>query len=169
MSTSGVFREGDYLGTPRGVVLKKDCYQVFLMTCPAPLPISFAAHPWFVVNKLGAVSRWEVGVKSFRGREQWEYVHKDAFPLFQGVPMLHPLIRKPAWNSRLEGHLEGGEGSLAAQLVECIEASPATYPYTNSYNLLGPNSNTYAEWILRQSPQSGLSLPWNAYGKDWKP
>ena len=41
-------------------LIKKDKYQVFVFANPAPIPISFARHPWFVLNKKGIISRWEV-------------------------------------------------------------------------------------------------------------
>ena len=36
-------------------LLNKDKYQVFLFTCPAIMPFSFAVHPWLVVNNKGGV------------------------------------------------------------------------------------------------------------------
>lgn len=53
-------------------------------------------------------------------------------------------------------------------MSEFIERSPDTYPHCNQYAFRGPNSNTYAQWVLNQFPESGFSLPWNAFGKGFK-
>ncbi len=53
-------------------------------------------------------------------------------------------------------------------MVECIENSPHNYPYCGHYSYIGPNSNTYVQWVLDAFPESGLKLPWNAFGKGFK-
>lgn len=146
-------------------LVNPDLYQVFLMTCPAFLPFSFASHPWFVVNRKGVVSRWAVGIRKF-GAKREGYLNKGAFPPFQGLPLMFPF-RKPVWPGRVWGYIEGGEGSIAARMAERIEHS-RDYPFKARYNLFGPNSNTYAQWILDQFPEAGLKLPWNAIGKGYK-
>ena len=41
-------------------------------------------------------------------------------------------------------------GDDALSIVERIESSPASYPYTETYRYWpGPNSNTFAQWIVR--------------------
>lgn len=64
--------------------------------------------------------------------------------------------------------IEGDEGSLAAKMAEFIERSPETYPFKNQYRFRGPNSNTYAQWILNHFPETGMALSWNAFGKKYK-
>ena len=70
-------------------------------------------------------------------------------------------------NVRLLGVVEGGEGSLAARMATIIENSPQSYSCCEKYSITGPNSNTYAEWVLDRFPECGLRLPWNSFGKRW--
>ncbi len=150
-------------------LVKNDKYQVFLFTCPAGVPVSFARHPWFVINKKGSVERWEVFHIPEVEHERWGHLHRNALPPTRGIPMFssskHP---KHFWKGRLSGYIEGGVGSAAHQMAECIENSPTAYLYCNTYSLKGPNSNTYVQWVINQFPASGLSLPWNSFGKNFR-
>ena len=62
--------------------------------------------------------------------------------------------------------IEGDENSLAAKMAEFIEHSPETYSHSKEYSLVGPNSNTYVQWILNMFPEFPAKLPWNAFGKN---
>ena len=152
-------------GDPKDMV-KTDRYQVFLLSCPAALPVSFASHPWFVVNSKGALSRWDVLLLP---RMNWKMrggnLHKDFFSPFEGVEMFFFTDRYKWKNVRLLGVVEG---SLAERMATCIENSPQSYPYCEKYRLTGPNSNTYAQWIIDRFPECGLRLPWNSFGKHCK-
>ena len=149
--------------------LKPDMCQVFLLSCPAAIPVSFASHPWFVVNRKGALSRWDVLLlPRTNWKMRWGHLHKDFFSPFEGVEMLFFTDRYKWKNVKLLGVIEGGEGSLAARMAAFIENSPQSYPYCDKYHLNGPNSNTYAQWIIDRFPECGLRLPWNSYGKGCK-
>jgi hypothetical protein len=39
------------------------------------------------------------------------------------------------------------------------------YKYKNQYKLLGPNCNTYIQWIINKFPQAKIKLPFLAIGK----
>ena len=144
--------------------IKPDTYQVFLFTCTATVPFIFAKHPWFVVNKNGVVSRWEIFWKLHRSATSWGHLHKDFYPPFQGIEMFF-FSRKHFWkDTKLVGVVEGGEGSVAERMADCIENSPRTYHHCATYALRGPNSNTYVQWVLDQFPSSNLYLPWNSFG-----
>lgn len=152
-------------GDLKGMV-RDDRYQVFLLSCPAALPVSFASHPWFVVNKCGVLSRWEVLLMPRKDWPmRWGHLHKDFFSPFEGVEMFFFTDRYKWKNIRLLGVVEGGEGSLAERMADFIENSPQSYPYWEKYRLIGPNSNTYAQWVLGHFPECGLRLPWNSFGK----
>ena len=147
-------------------MLKNDCYQVFLLSCPAAIPVSFASHPWFVVNSKGALSRWDVLLlPRMNWKMRWGHLHKDFFSPFEGVEMFFFTDRYKWKNVRLLGVVEG---SLAERMATCIENSPQSYPYCEKYRLTGPNSNTYAQWIIDRFPECGLRLPWNSFGKHCK-
>jgi hypothetical protein len=141
-------------------------YQVFLFTCPATVPFIFACHPWFVVNKKGVVSRWEIFWQPSRSEQSWGHLHKDFYPPTQGIEMFF-YADKYFFKSTLDGVIEGDEGSMAQKMAECIENSPHAYPYCNQYSLIGSNSNTYVTWILNQFPNSGFKLSWRAFGKNF--
>lgn len=151
-------------------LIKKDKYQVFLFICPPRVPLQFATHPWFVVNRKGAVKRWEVGRDLKDDPSYFGYVRSDGMPLFAGLPVISYSLPW-SWGPRhikLLGSVEGDEESLARKLADFIEAAALEYPYRDTYRLIGPNSNTYIQWILDAFPTSGLKLPWNAFGKDFK-
>jgi len=148
-------------------LVKKDKYQVFLFACPANLPFSFATHSWFVTNKKGLLSRWEVLFRKHACETSWGHLHKNAFLPFRGIHVF-PFSNSDRYfwqNVRLIGHIGGEMGSLAYRMTDFIESSAQKYPLCNSYSLTGPNSNTYVRWVLRQFPESKLFLPWNAFGK----
>lgn len=72
------------------------------------------------------------------------------------------------WPSTLHGVVEGGEGSLAERMADFVINSPQNYPYCELYAYTGPNSNTYVQWVVDAFPESGLRLPWSAFGKHYK-
>ncbi len=149
-------------------LLKKDKYQVFLFSCPATLPFSFGCHPWFVTNRRGVISRWEI---FWRPQPDWQlrwgHLHKNFYSPTQGISKFF-FSEKYFWaTSSLLGLIEGDENSIAHEMLEFIENSPNKYPHCNQYSLAGPNSNTYVQWILDHFPKSDLVLPWNAFGKKY--
>ena len=145
-------------------LLKRDATQVFLLACPASLPNSFAVHPWFVVNRKGALSRWEIFWRpEIDWLLRWGHLHKNFYEPFDGIAV-YPWKPTPQWQQvRLLGVVD--DEMLAARMADLIEESPEKYPYCNSYSLTGPNSNTYAQWVLNAVPECGLQLPWNSFGK----
>jgi hypothetical protein len=150
------------------VRLDPDKYQVFLFTCPATVPLMFARHPWFVVNRKGKVSRWEVFFIPAKTATSWGHLARDFYEPFQGISIVFSS-QKYLWKSiRLVGRVEGGEDSNAHRMTEFIESSPRSYPYCPRYSFFGPNSNTYAQWVLNSFPEAGLKLPGNSFGKGWQ-
>ncbi len=146
-----------------------DRHQVFLFTCPAEIPFNFARHPWFVINNKGVLSRWEIFWHPEDAILRWGHLHQDYYAPFEGIE--RSLYSKRRFKDvRLGGVVEGSEGSVAQQMAAAIEATPQTYPHRDHYVLRGPNSNTYAQWIINQFPeaQQKMSLPWNAFGKNFK-
>ncbi len=147
-------------------LLKPDRYQVFLFCTRPSLPLSFAAHPWFVINKKGVISRWEVIASPhlLKAHTLWGHICLNVLPPLGGLRVLRSL-HGVHWPVRLLGIVEGAEGSVAARMAESIERSPQTYPYRERYAYQGPNSNTYVQWVSDQFPEAGFTLPWNAFGK----
>ncbi|OGI24152.1 MAG: hypothetical protein A3E91_01445 [Candidatus Moranbacteria bacterium RIFCSPHIGHO2_12_FULL_40_10] len=146
-------------------MINKEKHQIFLFVCPGNIPFNFASHPWFVVNNQGLVSRWEVLFRKIQCETSWGHLYKNFFPPFQGIEII-PFSQKYFWEGKLLGKIEGG---TAKRMVKFIESSPAIYPYCNKYFLSGPNSNTYAQWILDNFPEFKVKLPWNYYfGRNYK-
>lgn len=147
-------------------LLKPDRYQVFLFSCPASFFLSFASHNWFVINRKGDVGRWEIGYGLHPGRtKSWQHLDLDMFPAHRGVQLFLYTAPSLLWPGRVLASIEGDEHSLAARMAEFIARSPDTYPHRDRYKLLGPNSNTYVQWVLDHFPEAGMKLPWNAVGK----
>jgi hypothetical protein len=140
-------------------------YQVFLFKSQIAFPLSFAVHPWFVVNNKGEISRWEVWGFSKKRVAHWGHLYRNILPPFQGVRKIFLISDKFHNQSKLIGMIEGEE---AIKIINFIKNSPENYPFKERYVLLGPNSNTYAEWVIRNFPESNLKLPWNAFGKNYE-
>ncbi|MES2930500.1 MAG: DUF3750 domain-containing protein [Patescibacteria group bacterium] len=158
------------MNSPFEKLIEKDTYQVFLLSCPAYIPISFAIHPWFVVNKKGIIKRWEVGHSKKEAPHYFGYIRSNGLPLFKGLSIISYSLPW-SWGDKhikLLGIIEGDDGSLASKMVDFIEGATSIYPYRDTYRLTGPNSNTYVKWVLDAFPESGLRLPWNAFGKNFK-
>lgn len=145
-------------------LVEKDKYSVSILACPSSIPFNFARHPWFLLNKKGVLSRWEV--KHFKNKDS-SHLFVDDQPPFQGINLTF-FIKKYFWQAGLVGHIEGGENSTAQKIVEFIENSEKTYPYLNGYSLLGPNSNTYVQWVLDKFPEFNIKLSWRFIGKGFK-
>ena len=117
-------------------LIKPDKYQVFLMKSRASIPIMFAYHPWFLINKKGVISRWEVVWKpsEYSTRTSWGHLGKIFMSPFIGLRILL-FTHKFLWNSTLVKMLEGDELSTASRMIEAIELSHETYPYKYAYSL----------------------------------
>lgn len=144
-------------------LLDSSQYQVFLFVSNAVLPVSFVKHPWFVVNNKGDISRWEI--TRYRRRDN-RFVTKDFCKPFLGSEVL-PGLKRIYWNAQLVGYIEGKEDSDAHKIAETLFKSEEIYPYKDTYRYTGPNSNTYAQWILNMFPKFNAKLPWNSFGKDF--
>jgi len=135
-------------------------YQVFLFCSPTNLPANFARHLWFVCNEKGKISRWEVLCRE----KMKNHLFINLSPAFKGVAIF-PFSDKWLWNAKL---LYKTNGKLAEQMINFIETSQEKYPYCYQYSSMGPNSNTYIQWVLDHFPGFKARLPWNAFGKDYK-
>lgn len=59
-------------------------------------------------------------------------------------------------------------GEKADRMIERIEKLISEYPYKNKYTLWpGPNSNTFVDYVIRNTPEVTVELPPHAIGKDY--
>jgi len=114
----------------------------------------FAVHSWIVVKERGAAS----------------------YTRFDKVAWGQP-VKTNNWapDARWYGHrptLVGAvEGPAAEALIPKIRAAVARYPYKHAgdYSVWpGPNSNSFAAYVLAAIPEAGIALPPTAVGKDWR-
>jgi hypothetical protein len=108
----------------------------------APLPFigALAVHCWFVVrHDDGACERWEVWQTADAGGTSIGHVHRDLKGPDEGVGGGPPRL------------LARWEGEAAKQIKTVLEKIHH-YPYCRRYRYWpGPNSNTFAAWVLREA------------------
>ena len=107
----------------------------------APLPlIGFLAwHYWLVVSDESGCHRWEVWQTKNAGGSCIGHVHCDLKGPEDGVG---------GGPSRVAAQWTGETARRIVQVLGAIES----YPYCESYHYWpGPNSNTFAAWVLRQA------------------
>ena len=114
----------------------------------------FAHHSWIVVKEKGAGA----------------YTRYDKVAWGQPVKTNNwaPDARWYGHSPRLVGAVEG---PAAEALIPKIRAAVARYPYKRSgdYSVWpGPNSNSFAAYVLAAIPEAGIALPPTAVGKDWR-
>ncbi len=99
----------------------------------------FASHYWFVVFDGDAVHRWEVWQTRDAGGRSIGHLHCD---------LKHPDAGVGGGPAKLAAVWTGEEASRLKQVLE----SAAAYPFCHRYSYWpGPNSNTFAAWVLRKA------------------
>jgi hypothetical protein len=114
--------------------------RVELRHAPLPWPFGlFASHYWFVVFDGGKAQRWEVWQTKNAGGRALGHVHCDLKHPDEGVGG-GPMRVDAEWT-----------GEAAVSIVKILK-DPDAYPFCERYRYWpGPNSNTYAAWVLRQA------------------
>jgi len=123
-----------------------------------PFPVGLvAAHYWFAVDDEGKrCERWEV----------WQSPNAGG----TCVGHLHCNLKPP------EADVGGGparvaaqwEGDTARKIHAVLLAAGKAYPFCHRYAPWpGPNSNTFAAWVLR-SAGIDFRLPWKAIGRSYE-
>lgn len=141
--------------------------QLFIFSCKASFPFSFARHFWVVINIQGEISRYEVVhtkhiTKGDIGFLHDGHIYKNLYPPSKGISTF-------PWQSifHREGRLEKVIELDSEMAAKCTDAVLFNYQYKNTYHLLGPNSNAYVAWILRSLTKDSVELPFNAFGKNY--
>jgi hypothetical protein len=118
---------------------------------------SVAVHCFFAEYDAGsgAWGRWEVWQTAGAASQSWGHVCRDLMSPTSGVG------DGPSW---VVAEWRGEQ----ARRLRAVLSRPQDYPHTQTYHYWpGPNSNTYAAWVLRQAGIEA-DLPPGAIGGGWQ-
>lgn len=114
-----------------------------------------AEHYWFVTHIEGHRERWELWQKADAGRQSVGHLHRN---------LMHPDSHVGGGHARTACRWSGESGE---RIIRALHESWDAYPYRYRYDALrGPNSNTYAAWVLRRA-DIAFRLPWRAIGRHY--
>lgn len=133
---------------------------VLIFSSPASIPFSFAIHTWFVVKEKNRSNRYEILFRKVGSKKDNLYINH--FLPSQGIEII-PFYERFFWKSKIIAKIRGKN---AKKLIKTIKNSIKEYPNKNNYKFIGPNSNTYTQWILNKA-KIKTKLPWNAFGKGY--
>jgi hypothetical protein len=118
----------------------------------------FADHHWLLVvrgfdgEQYESCDRWEVWQHADQNDTCWGHLHKNLLKPCQGVG------NGPSRSSGL------WDGDDALAIIETIESSAENYPFTKKYAYWpGPNSNTFAQWVIRDKMKLGRRAVGKSY------
>ena len=129
--------------------------QLWSASLPSALR-TIAVHSWFVAYDpaTNAWARWEVWQRAEAGGQSWGHVHRDL------MRPDRPVGGGPSFN---EAEWVGDE---AEALLRVLATAPE-YPARHRYRYWpGPNSNTFAAWVLGEAGIRHALDP-RAVGKDY--
>jgi hypothetical protein len=146
-------------------------YIVRVYATPMSFPLNFTVHTWVEISHENQTERYDLwgypGLKTTS--EKKGYLYKNIFPDHLGTT-LSPLGGSNTPARRQTGtvilEITSQHHSAAKTLYEKIAQHAFAYPHYALYRMiLGPNCNTYTQWLLDLVPEAGLHLPWYAWGK----
>lgn len=98
-----------------------------------------AVHYWFVVWDDDGCHRWEVWQTKNAGGRSIGHVHCD---------LKHPDADVGGGPTRIAAEWEGAQAAAIQAVLEKVAAYPNCHRY---WWWPGPNSNTFAAWVLRKA------------------
>jgi hypothetical protein len=141
--------------------INKNKFQIFVCASPANFPLNYFYHCFFVTNEKGKVNRYDL--THFKNKNKIHF-HINYYPPFSGIEVFY-RVQKWYWKGRIYKKIEG---PLAKRMIDFVKKSKKDYPYLRRYNLFGPNSNTYVQWVLDNFPEAKTNLPQRSFGKNYK-
>lgn len=146
-------------------------YQVAVLSSPITAPNSGLVHCYFAMkNPQGKLSRLEIPGFLQSISSPISEPSFDILRVHEGLPV-YPLFRTPRFTPTIVGLELGDANSLTHLLYDFLNHQDLVqvYPYSQRYDPLGPNSNTFVDWVFRIYPEfrSIFELPTNALGKDY--
>lgn len=148
-------------------------YSICVYATPMSFPFNFTVHTWVEISHGIETERYDLwGYPGLHKTPARGYLYKNIFPNHLGTT-LSPFANVNTLTKRQTGkvvsEINGETGSLAHIVYSAIKLYALDYPYSHTYNMvLGPNCNTYTQWLLDLIPGTSLKLPWNAWGKKYK-
>ena len=110
-----------------------------------------ADHHWLLVLRefdgqhYEACDRWEIWQHAKQNDTCWGHLHKNLLAPYQGV------------GNGPSRPIQQWAGDDAREIIKTLESSPETYPYCEKYRYWpGPNSNTFAQWVVRGKMKLGV-------------
>ena len=110
-----------------------------------------ADHYWFLVltgvqnNNYETCDRWEIWQFAEQSDECWGHLHRNLLSPCEGVGNGPSRLIRRWYNEE------------ALPIIENIESSPSEYPFNEHYVYWpGPNSNTFAQWVVRDVMKLGF-------------
>ena len=147
-------------------LIKKDRYQIFLFESSLSFPFNLFSHHWFICSEKGKISRWEILFRRNKNKKMG-HLYKDFLPPIYGIEII-PFYQKFFWKGKIKGIFEGNKNSQAKKMINFIKKSNENYPYKYEYHFIsGPNSNTFAQWVIDKFPKCKFKLSWKSIGKNY--
>ena len=149
-------------------------YTIAIYTTPMSFPLNFTVHSWVEISNESKTDRYDLW--AYPGKKTATsckgYIYKNIFPRHLGTTF-SPIAKMDDLSLRQTGEIysqiSGGQGSTAHLLYEKISREAFLYPAYDRYSMIfGPNCNTFTQWLIRLTPDTGLHLPWHAWGKNTK-
>ena len=114
-----------------------------------------ASHYWFVVFEHGVAQRWEVWQTRDAGGHSIGHLHRD---------LKHPDAGVGGGPARVAASWTGEQAAAIRSILEKAQS----YPFCHRYRYWpGPNSNTFAAWVLREAGMRH-TLPRRAVGRNYR-
>jgi hypothetical protein len=143
-------------------ILDKTTNQFFIFSTGVSRPKYFVKHLYIVTNQKGKINRFEIYRFKNKKNPEHGHIHKNYVAPTTGHRK--KLFNK---NKKIDSKLiKIISGNLAEKINKSVNENYLNYKFKNKYNLLGPNCNTYVQWILNQFPETKIKLPFLAIGKN---
>ncbi len=145
------------------IISKENKPQVLILGSKLPFPLNFAIHVYFLTLEKNKIDRFEV----MQFKKKNSFIWFNELKPFQGFNIFPFNKLKIKFKKfKLIKHITGDD---AIHLIKILKKESPRYIYKNKYKMFpGPNSNTYAQFIINNSPELKINLPWNAFGKNYK-
>lgn len=150
-------------------------YKVSVYYSRMPFPLTLWVHCYIVKEFQDAIDRFDIFHPLTMGKHPTQYygrIYKNSFPAHSGLKFY--ITNKMDSLLRFVGQeystVCGAINSPAHKLYEFIANDGLKkYPNACKYDMiLGPNSNSFIQWIIDQVPDNGLHLPLTAWGKNYR-